>query len=271
MNPSHSQSDGVPGVSLETVGDATLVVRLSGGWCLQKNVASASPVQKALATEQIRHVRFDAKALSSWDSSILIFLTKVTDLCRQKNIDSDREGLPNGIRRLLELAEKVPEQQGARQATDRPAFLARVGSTASDSYTSLSKMLHFLGEVTLAFVQLLKARARFRKGDLFLIIQECGPQVAFNCLRRFYRLDCSSSRTSALPDSIISKAFAANCDRSMSQFPKACPQTAIATPADFSLASRTERWFGVLRQAEHERKMLNHFKLRIVSPECLDR
>jgi len=107
VNPSHSQSDGVPGVSLETVGDATLVVRLSGGWCLQKNVASASPVQKALATEQIRHVRFDAKALSSWDSSILIFLTKVTDLCRQKNIDSDREGLPNGIRRLLELAEKV--------------------------------------------------------------------------------------------------------------------------------------------------------------------
>jgi len=65
VNPSHSQSDGAPGVSLETVGDVTLVVRLFGGWCLQKNVASASPVQKALATEQIRRVRFDAEALSS--------------------------------------------------------------------------------------------------------------------------------------------------------------------------------------------------------------
>jgi len=96
--------------------------------------------------------------------------------------------------------------------------LARVGSTASDSYTSLSEMLHFLGEVTLAFVQLLKARARFRKGDLFLIIEECRPQVAFNCLRRFYRLDCSSSRTSAVLESVMSKAFAAACDRSMIRF-----------------------------------------------------
>ena len=177
MNSLQTPSDDTSGVSLETVGDATLMVRLSGGWHLQKNAASASPVQKALATEQIHHVRFDAKALSSWDSSILIFLTKVTELCRQNNIDSDREGLPKGIRRLLELAEIVPEQEGARQATDQPAFLARVGSTAADFYLSLSEMLRFLGEVTLAFVQLLKGRATFRKADLFLIIQECGPQA----------------------------------------------------------------------------------------------
>jgi phospholipid/cholesterol/gamma-HCH transport system permease protein len=153
------------------------MVRLSGGWHLQKNAASARPVQKALATEQIHHVHFDAKALTSWDSSILIFLTKVTELCRQKNIDSDRAGLPKGIRRLLELAEIVPEQEGARQATDQPAFLARVGGTAADFYLSLSEMLRFLGEVTLALVQLLKGRATFRKADLFLIIQECGPQA----------------------------------------------------------------------------------------------
>ena len=107
MDQLQTPSVGVPRVSLETVGDATLVVQLSGGWRLQKNAVSASVVQVAIEASPIRRVRFDAKALSSWDSSILIFLTKVTDLCRQKNIDSDREGLPNGIRRLLELAEKV--------------------------------------------------------------------------------------------------------------------------------------------------------------------
>ena len=117
-----TQSDGAPGVSLERVGDATLVVQLSGAWRLQKNVASVSPVQKAIATSQIRRLRFDAKALSSWDSSILIFLTKVTEFCRQRDIVTDREGLPKGIRRLLELAEIVPEQEGAKPATDRPSW-----------------------------------------------------------------------------------------------------------------------------------------------------
>ena len=172
-----TRSGGAPRVSLETVGDATLVVQLSGGWRLQKNAVSASVVQEAIEAAPIRRVRFDAEALSSWDSSILIFLAKVTELCRQKNIDTDREGLPNGIRRLLELAEEVPEQEGARQATDRLSILARVGTATADSYISLSEMLRFLGEVTLAFAQMVKMRARYRTADLFLIIQECGPQA----------------------------------------------------------------------------------------------
>jgi len=172
-----TQSDGAPGFSLETVGEATLVVQLSGAWRLQKSAASASPVQKALETSHIRSVRFDAKALSSWDSSILIFLTKVTELCRQKDIVTEREGLPKEIRRLLELAEIVPEQEGARQTTDRPSFLAQVGTTTTGSYISLAEMLRFLGEVTLTFAQLVKLRARYRTADLFLIIQECGAQA----------------------------------------------------------------------------------------------
>ena len=106
-----------------------------------------------------------------------MFLMKVTELCRQKEIVAEREELPDGIRRLLELAEIVPEQEAARQATDRPSFLARVGTTSTGSYISLSEMLRFLGEVTLAFMQMVKMRARYRSADLFLIIQECGSQA----------------------------------------------------------------------------------------------
>jgi phospholipid/cholesterol/gamma-HCH transport system permease protein len=177
MKELESENDSAPGVSLVTAGDATVVVQLSGGWRLQKSIASASTLEQALATSQVRSVRFDGQALSSWDSSILIFLTKVTALCRQQNIATDRAGLPQGIRRLLELAEVAPEQKVAKETTDRAVFLTRVGSTASEAYASLSEMLHFLGEVTLAFVQLLKTRARFQKTDLSLIIQECGPQA----------------------------------------------------------------------------------------------
>ena len=177
MKEVQTQSDAAPKVSLQTAGDATLVVQLSGVWRLQKNAASASPLQKTLATSQVRRVSFDTKDLSSWDSSILIFLTKVMALCRQRNIATEREGLPKGIRRLLELAEIAPEQEGAKRATDMPSFLARVGTTTTGSYISLSEMLRFLGEVTLTFVKLVKMRARYRTADLFLIVQECGAQA----------------------------------------------------------------------------------------------
>ena len=122
-----THSDDGAGVSLTTLGDATLVVQLSGAWRLQKSVASAGPVQKALESSHIRSDRFEAKALSSWDSSILMLSLKVIELCRQQDIVTERDGLPDGIRRLLELAEIVPEQEGAKPAADQLSFLAQVG------------------------------------------------------------------------------------------------------------------------------------------------
>ena len=172
-----THGDDTSKVSLETEGDATLVVQLSGAWRLQKSAASASPVQKALETSHIRRVRFDTKALSSWDSSILMFLMKVTELCRQQDIVTEREGLSDGIRRLLELAEIVPEQEGAKPVADRLVFFGTGRYDLDGVYLSLSEMLHFLGEVTLTFVKLVRMRARYRTADLFLIIQECGPQA----------------------------------------------------------------------------------------------
>jgi len=172
-----TESDSKPNVSLETAGADTLVVQLSGAWRTQKNAVSAIPVLKALEAYHVRCVRFDAKALSSWDSSVLMFLMKVTELCRQQEIVTDREGLPDGIRRLLELAEIVPEQEAAKPTTAAPSFLARVGTTSTGFFASFSEMLHFLGDVTLTFLKLAKMRARYRTADLFLIVEECGPQA----------------------------------------------------------------------------------------------
>ena len=106
-----------------------------------------------------------------------MFLMKVTELCRQQDIVTERAGLPDGIRRLLELAEIAPEQEGAKPATDRRSFLAGIGNASTESYLSLAEMLHFLGEVTVTLGKLVRMRARYRSADLFLIIQECGPQA----------------------------------------------------------------------------------------------
>jgi phospholipid/cholesterol/gamma-HCH transport system permease protein len=172
-----TENDGKPNVSLETAGADTLVIQLSGAWRTQKNAASADPVAQALEASRIHRVRFDTKSLSSWDSSILMFLMKVTELCRHHGIVTERDGLPDGIRRLLELAEIAPEQEAAKATADAPSFLAWVGIVSTESVVSLSEMLRFLGDVTLTFVKLVKMRARYRSEDLFLIIQECGPQA----------------------------------------------------------------------------------------------
>jgi phospholipid/cholesterol/gamma-HCH transport system permease protein len=164
-------------VSFQRSGDAILI-RLSGAWRLRGGVASDTTVQQELErSPQPARVTFEVQNLTHWDSSILTFLTKVSELCRQHGIAMDRAGLPAGVRRLLELAEAVPEKKGARKEEVEAPFFERVGNTAIGAGESLGEMLQFLGEMSITFVRLFRMKARFRAVDLVLLIQQCGAQA----------------------------------------------------------------------------------------------
>ena len=164
-------------VSFQRSGDAVLV-RLSGAWRLRGGMASDAKLEQELArSPQPAHVAFEVQNLTHWDSSILTFLTNVSELCRQHGIAMDRAGLPAGVRRLLELAEAVPEKKGARKEETAEPFLERVGNSAIGAGESLGEMLKFLGEMSIAFVGLFRMKARFRAVDLILLIQQCGAQA----------------------------------------------------------------------------------------------
>src|SRR6184192_2907991 len=165
-------------LSFKQTGDATLEVQLAGAWRLRGGLPSAALVKRELeSAPSMRHIGFEARALASWDSSVLAFLVEVSELCRVRGIDMDRTGLPSGLRRLLDLAEAVPEKKGARKETVETPFLERIGNTAIGAGSSLGEMLAFLGDMTLTFVRLFRMKVRFRAVDLFLLIQQSGAQA----------------------------------------------------------------------------------------------
>ena len=156
----------------------TLRVRFSGTWRLRRGLPTAALLERELKSSgNVRGITFDADELAFWDSSVLTFLVEVSELCRRRGVHMDRTGLPAGVRRLLDLAEAVPEKKGARKETVETPFLERLGNTAIGYGTSLGEMLGFLGDMTLTFVRLFRMKARFRAIDLFLLIQQCGAQA----------------------------------------------------------------------------------------------
>lgn len=164
-------------VSFQRSGDAILI-SLSGAWRLRGGMASDATVQQELErSPQPARVTFEVQNLTHWDSSILTFLTNVSEFCRQHGIAMDRAGLPAGVRRLLELAEAVPEKKGARKEEVEAPFLERVGNSAIGAGESMGEMLKFLGEMSITFVRLFRMKARFRTVDLFLLIQQCGAEA----------------------------------------------------------------------------------------------
>jgi phospholipid/cholesterol/gamma-HCH transport system permease protein len=156
----------------------TLRVRFSGTWRLRRGLPTAALVERELKSSgNVRGITFDADELAFWDSSVLTFLVEVSELCRGRGVHMDRTGLPAGVRRLLDLAEAVPEKRGARKETVETPFLERLGNTAIGYGTSLGEILKFFGEITLTFGRLFRMKARFRAVDLLLLIQQCGAQA----------------------------------------------------------------------------------------------
>src|SRR5262249_31260841 len=63
------------------------------------------------------------------------------------------------------------------QGTVIPSWLARLGTAVLDSRTPVLEMLGFIGEVTVALGRLVRGKARFRRTDLLLAIQQAGAQA----------------------------------------------------------------------------------------------
>jgi phospholipid/cholesterol/gamma-HCH transport system permease protein len=162
-------------LAFERKGDI-LVARLTGAWTLAAHPPETATVESEIGGQKMVRVTFDTSALTDWDTALLTFLLRFGASCRLKNLEVDRGGLPAGVRRLLELAEAVPQREGGRgQAVT--SGLERIGDMMIQVYRMTCDGLDFLGESVLAFANLLIGRARYRAGDLFVHIQQAGAEA----------------------------------------------------------------------------------------------
>jgi phospholipid/cholesterol/gamma-HCH transport system permease protein len=158
--------------------DSDLAIRISGTWRLWGGLPSIEAVRREIdSSPSLKLVRFETQELTGWDSGIVWFLDKVSELCRERGVAVDRDKLPKGLRRLVELAEAVPEKKGVRRDLVARPILERLGNRTIESLSSISETLNFLGEMTLTSIKLLSGKVRFRAVDLFVFIQQSGPQA----------------------------------------------------------------------------------------------
>jgi phospholipid/cholesterol/gamma-HCH transport system permease protein len=114
--------------------------------------------------------------VEDWDSSLVAQVQRWSALCREHSIEFDASGLPQGVQRLLALAEAVPEQAPA-VAGPKPSWLELVGAAALSAWHETRELLDFLGRVTSAFGRWLTLRARMRRSDVLLFVQHSGADA----------------------------------------------------------------------------------------------
>jgi phospholipid/cholesterol/gamma-HCH transport system permease protein len=165
-------------VTIDRVENDALLIRLAGRWELENGLASAAAIETDLGREpRPSRIAFDTHDLDLWDSSILAFLARVSQTCRERGVALDTSALPAGLHNLLDLAEAVPEPAGARKELRAPRFLENVGAQALGVVAGVEETLSFVGHMIAASARLVRMNARYRASDLWLLIQQCGVQA----------------------------------------------------------------------------------------------
>ena len=167
-----------PELNFSQSGQDRLVVQVAGDWRIGQRLPSVDQIQKQLESAPgVHRIAFDTRGLKAWDSSLLTFLTKLVKQCAQRKVVVEGAGLTQGIQRLLRLATAVPEKKDTGREAVRVSFLAKIGESAVSFVQSTNEMLAFIGEAFVVFAKLLAGKARFRRSDFILVIQECGAQA----------------------------------------------------------------------------------------------
>ncbi|HXZ88279.1 MAG TPA: ABC transporter permease [Candidatus Binataceae bacterium] len=164
-------------LSFSRIDADTLVVRLAGAWRLRRGMPSIDAVAREFAAPTPPHkVVFEASGLSHWDSSLVSFVVRLNELCRERRVAADLAGLPAGLQRIVTLAETVPETK-ARGAAGDGGLLERLGLWLVGALEGAGEFLDFLGEIAVAAGKLMRGRARYRRSDLLDVIQQCGASA----------------------------------------------------------------------------------------------
>lgn len=145
---------------------------------METSLPSAEDVEREIeAGPPFQRITFDTQGLTAWGSGILTFLLGVIHTCGQRKIEVNRDGLPEGIVRLINLAVAVPERKGARREGVRVPILARIGEETVQWWKSSLRTLSFLGEVTVAFLRIFLGKSQFRRSELWTTMQEVGAEA----------------------------------------------------------------------------------------------
>jgi phospholipid/cholesterol/gamma-HCH transport system permease protein len=156
----------------------TLDIVLKGSWRLQDRTPSIEPVVKEISSSpRLQHISFSSSGITAWDSGLLVFLSGLIRRCQDMKLPVNTDGLPGGIRKLLDLAASSPETRAASRHDINENLLSQIGNTTIDLAAGVPNALRFLGESVKSIIRLTRRRAQYNGADLFFIIQQVGPQA----------------------------------------------------------------------------------------------
>ncbi len=122
-------------------------------------------------------LRVDCTQLEQWDSTLLVYILLLKQICDKSRIQLELNGLPSGAMHLVEQHLKVVQTPPRHSA--EAGWLEKFGQDVLHCVDSGMEIIGFLGAVTHAMLKMCVVRARIRFRDIWEQTVKTGPLALF--------------------------------------------------------------------------------------------
>ncbi|MDD1620808.1 MAG: ABC transporter permease [Methylococcaceae bacterium] len=156
----------------------SLEIAVSGDWVRDAELPAIEPVLAQIeAAKNIETLRFSTDALGRWDSMLVTELIKLIDCAARNGIPLDKTTLPAAIQGLLTLVYAVPERVDAHRSQRQTSWSESIAISTAKAIQHSKEIIIFVGDMAISCMATLRGHAHFRRVDLWLYVQECGPSA----------------------------------------------------------------------------------------------
>lgn len=158
--------------------ETVLEIVVDGDWVVDAELPSIEHLLAEIdAGNAVERLGFSTEGLGRWDSLLVTDLIKLIDCAGRRGIVVDKSSLPAAIQGLLTLVYAVPERADAQRLQQRLSWSAALADGIHKGLKHGREILVFVGEMTVSILSTLRGQAHFRRQDLWLYVQECGPSA----------------------------------------------------------------------------------------------
>jgi len=163
-------------MGLRLEGDGTAVIELRSGWAEgDPNDSLDVVIAQLKETDSPGSLLFKDHGLDRQDALVAAILLELVREALKIGFRPDLATLPEAIQKLVQLALAVPPKEPDMDL--REDIFTRVGRQTVKVLMDSRRYFEFSGELVYSFRQLVRGKARFRKQDFWVILQECGANA----------------------------------------------------------------------------------------------
>ncbi len=151
-------------------------IALTGDWLIDAESKDTGSIVSAIGQLPAgSRLLFTTAELGRWDSVLVTEIITILEVAHQTGVLVDRSSLPEAIQGLLKLVYTAPEGAEIKSPIQAASWIDSIRQTLASVSNDLSALLEFVGLLVMTVYDLLRGNSHFRRVDLWLQIQECGP------------------------------------------------------------------------------------------------